>query len=156
MLDGQTGGDHSASPASTAPATGASATIVKGNPALRLLLAVVLFALAGGVWWTFGRNRNFEFEPLNNRVYVCSETLKTFAHQLEPGEVEPILSPYSGKNTGYMAELCYWTKSGKRKKTPTYILLNEHLGRTEKTICPDCGREVVGHNPPPPENTPLE
>ena len=152
MLNGQTREDQS-----MAPEVGASAPLAsRRRPLPRVLLALTLFALAGAIWFTFGRDRNFIYDPLNSRVYICSATLKTFEHQLQPGEVEPIISPYTGKNTGYLAEMCYWTKNGKRKKTPTYVLLNEHLGRKEKTYCPECGREVVGHNPPPPENTPLE
>jgi len=59
----------------------------------------------------------------------------------------PVLAP-SGKNTGYEAELCYWTKDGKPKETPTPVLLNIYKGIKGPTFCPDCGRLVVGHNPP--------
>ena len=40
----------------------------------------------------------------------------------------------------------------KAKLEPTYVLLNKYIGKPGPTICPDCGREVKGHNPlPPPE-----
>lgn len=156
ILNGQTGDGQSAAPVDGAHGPDAAVPVTKKSSLLRIVLALVLFGIAGGIWYTFGRGQDFAVEPFNNRIYICSATLKTFEHQIQPGEVEPILSPFSGKNTGYLAETCYWTKSGKRKKIPTYVLLNEHIGRTGKTICPDCGREVVGHNPPPPENTPME
>ena len=59
----------------------------------------------------------------------------------------PVLSPFSGKNTGYPAELCYWTKDGSIKTDPTPVLLNTYIGDNSPTFCPDCGRLVVGHNP---------
>jgi hypothetical protein len=80
-------------------------------------------------------------------TYVCSETGKSFRHRNELGETTPILSPYSGKNTGYPAEACYWTADGHVKKDPTWVLLNSQIGKPEPTFCPDCGRLVVGHNP---------
>jgi hypothetical protein len=82
-------------------------------------------------------------------TYVCSETNKPFRHKNEMGESLPIYSPYSGKNTGYPGEACYWTADGEIKTDPTWVLLNEAVGKTGPTFCPDCGRLVVGHNPRP-------
>lgn len=45
---------------------------------------------------------------------------------------------------------------GKRKETPDYIVLKETLGKSGDTICPVCGRIVLGHNPAPDESVPLE
>ncbi len=80
-------------------------------------------------------------------MYICSETGRTFRHKNELGETHPIKSPYSGKNTGVIAEACYWTADGQVKKEPTWVLLNELAGKSGPTFCPDCGRRVVGHNP---------
>ena len=82
-------------------------------------------------------------------VYIDSENGKTFEHVNKEGDVFPLLSPYSGKQTGYRAEACYWTASGGTKTDPTWVLLNEAVGKPGPTFCPDCGRLVVGHNPPP-------
>jgi len=88
-------------------------------------------------------------------VFLCTETNKPFEYAMQMGEKWPVPSPFSKKNTGYPAEQCYWTRDGKRKSEPTYVILNEHLGKRGDTICPDCGRLVVGHNPPPPDSLPL-
>ena len=84
-----------------------------------------------------------------DRVFICAETLKPFNHELREGESVPVYSPHSGKQTGYPAELCLWTKEGKVKDKPTPVLLNEWAGKKGPTFCPDCGRLVVAHNPPP-------
>ena len=83
------------------------------------------------------------------RWFVCSETRKPFQKTIEIGMTMPVLSPFSGKNTGYPAELCYWTKDGSIKTDPTPVLLNTYIGDNSPTFCPDCGRLVVGHNPAP-------
>ncbi len=84
-------------------------------------------------------------------TYICTETGKSFRHRNEIGETIPILSPFSGKNTGIPAEACYWTADGVAKADPTWVLLNEAVGKSGPTFCPDCGRLVVGHNPRPRE-----
>jgi hypothetical protein len=88
-------------------------------------------------------------------VFVCSETYKPFDYTPKAGEKDPVLSPYSKKQTGYPAEACYWTKDGKRKSNPTYVILNSRLNKSGDTICPDCGRVVVPHNPMPPATVPV-
>jgi hypothetical protein len=85
----------------------------------------------------------------NNATYVCSETGKAFKHRNVVGEDVPVLSPYTGRNTGYPGEPCYWTASGQPKDEPTWVLLNETVGKSGPTFCPDCGRLVVAHNPAP-------
>ena len=83
----------------------------------------------------------------NDRIFVCSETGKGFHVKLTESLTIPVHSPYSGKNTGYPAELCYWTADGKPKSDPTPVLMNSYIGKTGPTFCPECGRLVVGHNP---------
>ena len=92
-----------------------------------------------------------EVAQANDRIYICSETGKSFHVSLSDldGKTVPIYSPYSHKNTGYPAELCYWNADGTPKKDPTPVLLNSDIGKPEPTFCPDCGRLVVGHNPMP-------
>jgi hypothetical protein len=84
-----------------------------------------------------------------DRTFICSETGKTFQHEIEVGETFPVKSPHSGKNTGFPAEPCYWTKDAKPKDDPSWVLLNSNKGQPEPTFCPDCGRLVVPLNPFP-------
>ncbi len=90
------------------------------------------------------------------RNYICAKTGKAFDHTVEIGEIVPVYSPHSGANTGYHAELCYWTRDGdggwKAKLDPTPVLLNSIFEPDADTVCPDCGHEVVGHNPRPPKD----
>lgn len=86
-------------------------------------------------------------EHSRRRPYICAETGKSFEVVLEPGMNIPVHSPFSGKDTGYPAELCYWNADGSIKTKPTPVLLHSLVGKPEPTFCPDCGRLVVGHNP---------
>src|SRR4051794_12781110 len=64
-----------------------------------------------------------------SRIYICSETGKTFNYDvMKYGSKMPVKSPYTGRETAYPAELCYWTKDGKVKKDPTYVLLKQYTG----------------------------
>jgi hypothetical protein len=86
-----------------------------------------------------------------NRMFIDATTDKPFKVRLSVGDPMPVKAP-SGGYTGWPSESCYWTKDGKTKKEPTYVLLNLYKKKTnEPTFCPDCGRLVVGHNPYPSE-----
>ena len=84
------------------------------------------------------------------RMFIDATTGKPYEVELKVGMPMPAPAP-SGGNTGYPAEKCYWTKDGKEKEDPTYVLLNVYKGNKDPTFCPDCGRLVVGHNPVPGE-----
>jgi hypothetical protein len=84
-----------------------------------------------------------------DRLFVCSETGKTFEYEVKRGDTIPVLSPHSGKKTGYQAEFCFWTKDGGTKPEPTPVLLNVYANKSGPTFCPDCGRLVRQLNPPP-------
>lgn len=107
------------------------------------LIVVIVYEIKGN----FGSNE--AEDASNHRVYICSDTLKSFNVNLADlqGQTIPIYSPYSGKNTGFPAELCYWTADGHVKKDPTPVLLNFWINKSGPTFCPDCGRLVVNHNP---------
>lgn len=129
------------------------APVSRGGPfsgPVGVVISIALLAVAGYLAYT----RVFVHPPIEAPdttpvMYICAETGKTFPHVRKSGEQSPVLSPHSGKNTGYMAEKCYWTKDGKIKDTPTYVLLNEATGKPGPTWCPDCDREVIPHNPRP-------
>lgn len=79
---------------------------------------------------------------------VSGEVFEDFA---VPDNVSfPLKHPKTSSNTLFPAEACYWDKGGKAKLKPTWVLLNTHAGKPEPTLCPDCGRPVVPHNPMPP------
>ena len=91
------------------------------------------------------------------RVVMCVETGEVFeAFVVRDGDPPPWEHPHTGRRTLLIPEKCYWTREGKAKIHPTYILLNESRGIEGPTICPDCGRTVVVHNPMPPRDLMLE
>lgn len=85
----------------------------------------------------------------SRRIMVCSQTLKPFEITIHAGTRFPCKSPHSGRDTGYPAELCYWTRDGQIKEKPTAVLLNSQSGKPGATFCPECCRLVVPRNPPP-------
>lgn len=112
-------------------------------------VAVVVVLLCLVYAWTSVRSAvvSDAEELSSNRMFVDAATGKPFRAKLEVGMPFPLVAP-SGGNTGYPAEACYWTKEGTAKAEPTYVLLNMYKGSNDPTFCPDCGRLVVGHNPP--------
>jgi hypothetical protein len=81
----------------------------------------------------------------NTRVFIDKDTGKPFTVEMKAGMKIPLRAP-SGHDSGYPAELCWWTKDGKIRNDAFPVLLK---GGSEPTFCPDCGRLVVGHNPKP-------
>lgn len=118
----------------------------KGRPVAIVFGLLAAVAAVYMVWSSIGPNE--AVASSTDRIFICSETGKTFRRTLAIGDTVPVPSPHSGKNTGYEPELCYWTKDGKVKEDPTYVLLNQTAGRPGPTFCPDCSRLVVGLNPP--------
>jgi hypothetical protein len=113
-------------------------------------IALVVFAL-GACGWSIWRNVRTDptIASYESPLFIDAENGKTFHATLKTGMSIPVVSPYSGKATGYEAELCYWTKDGQAKTDPTPVLLNEYIGKPGPTFCPDCGRLVVHNNPQP-------
>ena len=92
---------------------------------------------------------NPALDASSRRVFIDSKTMQPFKVTLESGMMIPIKAP-SGGNTGYPAELCYWTKDGGTRKDPYPVLLKNVLDpNAGPTFCPDCGRLVIGRNPAP-------
>src|SRR5690348_1875087 len=121
-----------------------------GKPWFWAIAVIGILAVALAVW-TYKRDTGeSEMAALSShRMFIDADSLKAFPHELKIGESLPVISPFSGKATGYPAEACYWTKEGTAKETPTYVLLNETVGKPGPTFCPECGRLVTAHNPRP-------
>jgi hypothetical protein len=119
-----------------------------------IIIAASILVVAAGVTWYMLHGKS-PAQIASERVFIDSETGQMFEHTIKEGEEEPIKSPYTGKNTGYEPEACYWVKTPegkyKAKLTPTYVLLKSRVNpkSKEKTYCPDCGKEVKAHNPLP-------
>jgi len=121
------------------------------NSAGGKITAVVLGVIGLGilVWAIKGNFGESDAASLSRgRIFMDAKTAKPFNYELKEGDTIPVEAPSGGK-TGYPAELCYWTKDGKTKDDPTPVLLNQYAGKPGPTFCPDCGRLVVSHNPPP-------
>jgi hypothetical protein len=85
------------------------------------------------------------------RVAIDAETGRVFErYRIRPGDSTPWTHPRTGRATLYPAEACYWAADGGVKLEPTYVLVNEYIGREGPTMCPDCGERVVPRNPMPP------
>lgn len=128
-----------------------------GKVAGIILLFAALAAGYYGIRSAFGSGEAADLS--RNRWFIDAKTGKAFRYELKLGDMIPVKAP-SGDNSGYEAELCYWTADGKTKPEPTLVLLNAHQGKPEPTFCPDCKRlvrplnptAVEGSKPPPTES----
>lgn len=118
------------------------------------VLALVLLIGAGYLFYNNFWKASADEAVDTLRWFKCTTDDNVFTHAMKKGEKPPITCPACKKTTGYPAEACYWTRDGGTKDQPTYVILNKHLGKEGDTICPDCGRVVVGHNPDPRKSRP--
>jgi len=119
--------------------------MIVGSIAMLLVAGFLLFRAVGGFTLDAG-------EASRVRVAVDSETGKVFEdYRIKDGDTWPWKHPSTGKKTLYPAEACHWTADGQAKIEPTYVILKSIMGEEGDTICPDCGRKVVAHNPMPPD-----
>src|ERR1700761_7609812 len=82
---------------------------------------VVVLCLAAAAWSIWSNvTPDAALQAANDPVFIDAETGKTFHHKLEVGMSIPVVSPYSGHASGYIPQLCYWTKDGHAKADPTY------------------------------------
>jgi hypothetical protein len=112
-----------------------------------IAVAALAVGIVTAIYSVFANMGSAGADLANTRVYVDPKTGQTFRVKMGPGVELPPKAP-SGA-TAVDAEACYWTRDGKVKEEPTYVVLNTYVGKPEPTFCPDCGRLVRGHNPPP-------
>ena len=117
-----------------------------GGKVGKVAVVILLVGAVVGVVWAL-RNPDPSANFASQRIFIDAENGKSFSKEIAEGDTFPMTSPFTGKATGYEAELCYWTKDGQPKTEPTPVLLNEYRNTKGPTFCPDCGRLVVGHNP---------
>lgn len=118
-----------------------------------LVAGVVALLLGLGCIYYFviaGDGQREISQASNSRLYI-DEAGNTFQRRLEVGQEFAATSP-AGKKA-FPAELCYWTREGKTKPTPTPVFLVQHIKPGLPTFCPDCGRLVVLMNPAPTEGS---
>ena len=117
----------------------------------KAVAAAAVLVAAAAVYLSFRANfgQSSAAAMSRERTFICAQANEPFEYTLAVGDRIPVKSPHSGQNTGYPAELCYWTADGRVKEEPTPVLLRSHVGEKGPTFCPDCGRLVVGHNPRP-------
>ena len=114
-------------------------------------VAGVIVVLIAVLFWRGGRGLEDPGAASRIRAAIDAETGTVFERfKIKDGDAIPWKNPKTGKRTLYPAEKCFWTAEGTFRDQPTYVLLNELVGRPGPTICPDCGRLVVPHNPLPP------
>jgi DNA-directed RNA polymerase subunit RPC12/RpoP len=128
----------------------------RGRQKILLAVATVLLVAAAGFgWYQFGGKSAARLSA--ERVFKCTECGHDFEHTLQIGDMEPLECPKCDQRAGWKAEACYWTKDAegnwKAKLTPTFVVVQKRVdpSATDKTYCPDCGHEVVPHNPRPPK-----
>lgn len=148
--------DETTHAAGTAPSPGphssprAVAAAARKN--LKLIASCVMLALATIILiWQFSSGPISAAKETSVRDLIDIESSAVFLAEAIPlNSTPPWLNPKTGKPTLVAAEKCFWTKDGKAKLKPTYVLLNEYQGKPGPTICPDCGKRVTIHNAIPP------
>jgi len=123
------------------------------------LIALAVVALAAGAWLISRSALSGDSlkAMTDRRTMIDAATGEVFVDmRLPTGAPIPYTHPQTGQATLFPAELCYWNADGTAKLEPTYVLLNQHKGVDGPTMCPDCGRRVVAHNPLPPDDLLVE
>jgi hypothetical protein len=88
---------------------------------------------------------------VNDQIWIDADG-NVFTHRLIAFDSKPVVGP-TGK-PAFRAELCYWTRDGKTKATPTPVLMNTNVGKPGPTFCPDCGHLVTALNAAPVDGVP--
>lgn len=115
------------------------------------LTALSVVVLAFTIWSTVRSYQNDPKRLARLNTLMDAETKEVFLQFPLEGTGFPQVNPKTGKRTLYPAEACYWTKDGKAKLEPTYVVLGTWFGDRNPTKCPDCGRIVTKSNRMPPD-----
>ena len=118
-----------------------------GRLATAVFVVLALLAMGWSAMRNFGPNsaQRYSDAPL----FIDSVTGKAFNYQLKIGDTIPVLSPFTGKHTGYPASFSYWSKDGSILKQPEPVLLNSWIGKAGPTFAPLSGRLVTANEKPP-------
>jgi len=114
---------------------------------------IIVAALGVGGWAvvTMSGGSNSVENSSRTRIAIDADTGEVFSNfRIREGDTIPFTNPDTGEATLWPAEACHWTADGEFKENPTYVLLDEYKGLPGPTMCPDCNRRVVQHNPMPP------
>lgn len=143
---GQNGASRSASK------TKGSTSETNSGQMLKLAGALLAFLLAGAVvaWQVLSREPDIGALSASTTVIDAEsgEVVRRFPLPLD--KVHPWTNPKTGRDTLYPAEPCFWDKDGSVMPEPTWVLVNDYMGKPGETKCPHCARRVVPRNPMPP------
>lgn len=128
-----------------------------GFPPKNVILAVVILGCLIGVAVIAARSLQGEVGSLERWTQEVTlidvETGEVFEdYRLAEDVGFPVRNPNTDTETLMPAEACHWTSDGEAKWDPTWV----YVPAGGSATCPDCGRQVVGHNPAPPDDLMLE
>jgi len=118
----------------------------KGGQTAGIVVALLCIAFAAYMAHMF-MGRSPAAAMANDRMYICTDGKTSFSYSRGPGD--PAFPIQHDGMDAYPAEVCWWTADGQASSTPTYVLLNNFIGKPGPTFCPVCHRLVVPHNPTP-------
>lgn len=131
------------------------ATFIKDR---RTRIGGLLVLLVLGIWRiAAGISPSAAERASNDPTFIDSVTGHVFQHAVHVGETMPVLSPFTGRRTGYPVAWSWWSKSGHVLTKPQPVLMNSWIGKGGPTFAPGSGRLVYpmesrplpGARPPP-------
>lgn len=142
-----------AAPGKSKATTSSSESFLSGKVFAGLGAALLsLGVLAYVVWSSYNSVANTAIRSAFLTTMKDSETGEVFKQiDIRQERSIPFSNPKTGKRTLFPAEECYWTKDGKAKLEPDYVILNERMGKPGRTTCHVCGRTVTRGNAMPPD-----
>jgi hypothetical protein len=124
----------------------------------RFQIGLISLAVVFGLWRLVAAlSPSAAQRASDDPVFIDAVTGKTFRAALHIGETIPVISPYTGRKTGYPAAWSWWSRSGKPLRKPQAVLMNKWIGKSGPTFAPLSGRLVYpmearpypGERPPP-------
>jgi len=118
-----------------------------GRYTAALLFVVAILVAFLSFMHNFGKSDALSYSDAP--LFIDSVTGQSFHYQLHVGDMIPVLSPFTGKNTAYPADFSWWSKDGTILQTPEPVLMNSWIGKLGPTFAPISGRLVTPHEQPP-------